>query len=338
MWTLWKDKCFRKLAESIFRTYVDQTNSMLDSNRVNDTLSTSQDSTQSPENNGLVINETVEEPEAETPTGSVAQQPEQVVLTQLRDSLVLRKISILVDMISTVQKEISKLTKEVNDLAGQHVANQTLYRTVDETNTSSPSLTHSLDNEVSQHDGAQEEVPISSDARTPNMLDSNPPSPNSQLPDPQTRPYNEVLRTSTPRDSTNETPHRPRPAQGINPTSESAQRVTHNDKSEQILLIGDSLISKVNPKGLAPNVIKNGVSGGNIDKISSQIKVYDIRKFSHVIIYVGGNDASSGTDVEYFEEKFDQVIQHIKESNNQCKIVLCTSCPPGSHMCIRSEQ
>ena len=327
--TSWKDKCFRMLAESIFRTYVDHTNSMLDSNRVNDTLSTSQDSTQNPENNELVINETVEEPEAETPTGSVAQQPEQVVLTQLRDSLVLRKISILMDMISTMQKEMSKLTNEVNDLAGQHVANQTLYRTVDETNTSSPSLTQFVDNEVSQHQGVQEEVPISSEARTPNMSNSNLPSPNIQLPDPQTRPYNEVLRTSTPRDSTNETPHRPRTAQGIDPTPKSAQRVTHNNNSDQILLIGDSLISKVNPKGLAPNVIKNGISGGNIDKISSQIKVYDIRKFSHVIIYVGGNDASSGTDVEYFEEKFDQVIQHIKESNNQCKIVLCTSCPRG---------
>ena len=59
------------------------------------------------------------------------------------------------------------------------------------------------------------------------------------------------------------------------------------------------------------------------------MKVYDIKKFSHVIVYVGGNDASSGTDIEYFEEMFDQLIQYIKEANNQCRVILCNTCPRG---------
>ena len=56
---------------------------------------------------------------------------------------------------------------------------------------------------------------------------------------------------------------------------------------------------------------------------------YDLNKFSHVIIYVGGNNASNGNDIEYFEEVYDQTIQFIKETNNQCQIILCNSCPRG---------
>ena len=192
-------------------------------------------------------------------------------------------------------------------------------------------MTQADDNVETQQEVAQEEVPANREATTPNISNNNipRPSPSADLPEPQTRAYNDVLRTSTPRDPTNETPHRPRTVHGINSAPKSAQRIVTDKNANQILLIGDSLISSVNPKGLTPNVIKNGISGGNIDKVASQIKVYDITKFSLVILYVGGNDASNGTDVEYFEEKYDQVIQHIKESNKNCKIILCLSCPRG---------
>ena len=237
------------------------------------------------------------------------------------------------DMIATMQGEISKLTKEVNDLVRQHAANQSLYRTVDQTNASSPSLNQSVGDEVPQEVVVQEEVPQN---RTPNTSNSNLPSPASELPDLQTRQYSEVIRTSTPRDLTNETPHRPRPAprrtlqpQVSSSSPRPAPRTIRNNNSNQILLIGDTLISSVNPKGLASNVIKNGISGGNIDKITAQMKVYDIKKFCHVIVYVGGNDASSGTDIKYFEEMFDQLIQYIKEANNQCRVILCNTCPRG---------
>ena len=32
--TLWKDKCFKQLAESIYRTFIDETNTLLNTNRV----------------------------------------------------------------------------------------------------------------------------------------------------------------------------------------------------------------------------------------------------------------------------------------------------------------
>ena len=332
--TLWKDKCFKKLAESIYRTFIDETNTQLNTNRVSETLPTIQDTTQNSEDNELIINDTLEEPEAQLPTGPEIQQPEQVAFTHLQDSLVIRKITILMDMISTMRGEMSKLTKEVNYLAQKLAANQSIYRTVDQTNASSTSLNQSAHNELLQGVAAQEEVQVNTETRPPVTSDSNLPSPALELPDLQTKQYSDVLRTSTPRDITNGTPHRPCPTprrtiqpQVLRPSPRPAPRAVHNNDSNQILLIGDSLISSVNPKGLTSNVVKNGISGGNIDKVSTQIKVYDIRKFSHVIVYVGGNDASNGTDIEYFEEMFDQVIQHIKGANHQCKIILCTSCP-----------
>ena len=58
-----------------------------------------------------------------------------------------------------------------------------------------------------------------------------------------------------------------------------------------------------------------------------QVKVFNINQFSLVIIFVGGNDASIGSDTEYFEERYEQVIQYLKQVYSLCKIYLCNVCP-----------
>ena len=331
----WKEKVFRKLGENLFRTFVKENNSLLNTNMVNETVSENQDSTQNQKDNEVLINATVEEPENEPPTGPTAQQSEQVInFTHLQDSPVIRQISSLMDMISALQGKITTLSRQVNNLV-QQVANHSLYRTMDQTSASSPILNQTTRNEVSE-----EEMPKSSNgvsaAVTPNTLDVCIPRSAPELSDLQTRQYSEVVRrTSTPIDSVNGTPQRPCPAprRALQPNvprpSPRPLPMTKNNQANQILLIGDSLISSVNPKGLRKNIIKNGISGANIEKITTQMKVYDISKFSHVIMYVGGNDASSGTDIEYFEEMYDRLIQHIKEASCHCKIILCNSCPRG---------
>ena len=336
--TAWMEKCFKPLTVNIYRNVEKDINTVLSTTTVNDTLSTSQISTHNPDGNEIVINETAEENEPQPPTGAASPQ-EQTVFTHLQDSPVIRKISVLMDMISAMQKEMAKLTKEVNILVQQHAAHQTLYRTVDETSTSSPNLNQTRQNQQEDevpHKRVSREVPAKDGDTsvvvvTPNIPDRNLLSPSSALPDLQTRQYSEVARrTSTPREH-NQTPHRPRPDPQPQAPSSSARPAprTSNSDPDQILLIGDSIISSINPKGLKQNVIKTGISGANIDRLTSQVKVYDIRKFSHLIIYIGGNDASSGTDIEYFEHKYDQLIQYIKDTNEKCKIVLCNICPRG---------
>ena len=102
----------------------------------------------------------------------------------------------------------------------------------------------------------------------------------------------------------------------------------HNAE-KQTLLIGDSLISHINPRGLKQNVHKSGISGGNKHKVTNQLKVFDLKQFTDIIMYVGGNDVSSKSDPELFEVKYDQLIQHIKDLNDQCQIYLCNNCPRG---------
>ena len=76
--------------------------------------------------------------------------------------------------------------------------------------------------------------------------------------------------------------------------------------------MGDSLTSAVNPKDMKQGVFKHSISGAEIDHIFHQTSVFNMNRFSNIIIYVGGNDASSEIDIECFEE-YDQVIQNIKQ-------------------------
>ena len=44
---------------------------------------------------------------------------------------------------------------------------------------------------------------------------------------------------------------------------------------------------------------------------------------------VGGNDASSKTDIELFEEKYDQLISLGKTGNPDCELYMCNISPRG---------
>ena len=54
--------------------------------------------------------------------------------------------------------------------------------------------------------------------------------------------------------------------------------------------------------------------------------MYDLTQFSHIVIYVGGNNASNKTDTKQFEELYKQVLAHIRQKSD-CKIILVNSCP-----------
>ena len=57
--------------------------------------------------------------------------------------------------------------------------------------------------------------------------------------------------------------------------------------------------------------------------------MYDMKSFSYVVISIGGNDASSSTDVELLKETYDQLISVIKTANPNCKLNLCYITPRG---------
>lgn len=100
-------------------------------------------------------------------------------------------------------------------------------------------------------------------------------------------------------------------------------------KQGRTLIIGDSILSGVNRKGLNTNVECQPIPGATIDMVIDKIHLFDLTKFDNTVVYVGGNDSSQHADPEFFEMKYDQLISHIKTKNPDCAIYLCTSCPRG---------
>ena len=135
------------------------------------------------------------------------------------------------------------------------------------------------------------------------------------------------IQTSTPRPSKPQPPtrkqshlaQRQQPVQRMTPTPMPRQSL--RPQLRQTLLICDSIVSGINPKGLKSSVHKHGIAGGTIDSILRDIKVFDLQQFSNILVYIGGNDTANGTDMEYFEEKFDQLLSHIKQKNSSCKVI-----------------
>ena len=120
----------------------------------------------------------------------------------------------------------------------------------------------------------------------------------------------------------------PKPKRLNNKSQENAtQKTSTKQTKNKTLIIGDSIIKGINPKGLKDYVHCNGISGATVETVTDQISVYDLKNFDTVIVSVGGNDVSNGADIEWAEDKYDKLIQFIKKANPQIKIVLCTACP-----------
>lgn len=235
------------------------------------------------------------------------------------ESPLMNNISGLMDMINTLQGQIATLVTQVNNLLMQ--AADSVYETVDEIQNKSEVEDISFRNstqgsatlqqpatEIENKDGRPEQQTTTMLTSTPRASRTVRTKPN-DLPQPKPRTRQRVVP---------KVPPIPKPRQSKQP-----------DEQKQILLIGDSIISGVNPKGLKETVRRSGISGATIDSISKEIKVFNLDKFSHVIIYVGGNNASRGTDIEYFEEKYDQLLDYIAQKNSLCKVLLVNSCPRG---------
>ncbi|MEW8546067.1 MAG: GDSL-type esterase/lipase family protein, partial [Candidatus Thiodiazotropha sp.] len=144
-----------------------------------------------------------------------------------------------------------------------------------------------------------------------------------------------LQRTSTPKTPNQQHTDRPHTTprlsqqhrQGSHPESRSRPSQQRRNLRKKILLMGDSVISPVNPRGLKKEVFKHSISGARIDHIFDQTNIFNMNQVSEVIIFVGGNDASNGTDIEYFEELYEQVILNLKQVNDTCQIYLCNMSP-----------
>ena len=71
--------------------------------------------------------------------------------------------------------------------------------------------------------------------------------------------------------------------------------------------------------------------GAKIDTVCDKIKLFNLVEFKHVVVYVGGNNATNSQGMnetyEYYEERLDQLISYIKTENAECDFCICNMCP-----------
>ena len=297
--TCWKERNFRKMTLNMFKKFVDHTNA---------SLTTNTEESVTPRATGKMDSSSTHQGDNTLPN-------EMIVINDSRasDIPLQQNITALIDKIHSLQRDMNTLRTEVNKLVIQASAKSqsssksvpNIRRTDQNSEAVYPGNVHSITVNDTTHvdlittgENLQQTYTVSSDMR----LTSTPIVP---------RPWSQVVENQQPKQS------QPKPR----------QQTTFQPKptTKKILLMGDSLISGINKNGLKEKVYKHGISGATIE----EIEMYDLQNFSHIILYVGGNNASNKTDCEYFEEKYDQLICFIKEKNKDCKIVLVNSCLRG---------
>ena len=287
--TLWREKKFKKLSENMYKSFVKETNSVLNTSLLdqdNSSLSGSQVSTQHNQS-GLIIN--ILDETAEKDTHGVIRQELPSTNTDPQDTPVMRKIFVLMEMIHSlqgdvrsIQSNIMTLTKEVTELASQ-----ALYKTVDETHIddTSPGTVIEIVNEteLSEHNDSKGPAPSSKQNRpysevvqqqglTTVLKHQDASRPAAKIPQQST---DGLQRTSTPKTPHQQHTERPFTTPQVNqqarpvdrPEPRSQPSKPRRQSARKVLLMGDSVISPVNPRGLKKEEFKHCIPGARIDHI-----------------------------------------------------------------------
>ena len=122
-----------------------------------------------------------------------------------------------------------------------------------------------------------------------------------------------------------------------NPNNIENRPWPNQEQTSQILIIGYSILSGINPKGLKNNVDCRSFSGATISTLMEKIQLYDLKSIQDIVLYIAGNDASQThradtmlgekVQIEYIENRYEQLITHIKDKNPNINIYLCSLCP-----------
>ena len=99
--------------------------------------------------------------------------------------------------------------------------------------------------------------------------------------------------------------------------------------NKNVLLLGSSIINRINHKGLKPNIHKHAVPGATINSMMIDVTLFNLKIFDTVIVYIGGNDAANKTEHELVEENYDKLVSQLKTANPTLKVYLSKIAPRG---------
>ena len=322
----WRETVFLRLAIHLYQQYVQETDDILDESQISQTST--------PARLGQNYISPPLSPVA-TPADLSNTQCEIASVSEISEQIKeLHTISKhLPEQLTSVNTKLDILLQRALDLAPASTTNDSIeqdpqYVTINTTMEEEPQMPGSSTyTDVVRRNPTED--PAQENARTNNTAGSQAPvaSPTRNSSGNHSQGTNSLTQANTnQKQRQRDNPRSTRPAPETNSIG-MASNV--QKKGGKILIIGDSILSGVNRKGLSHNIECQPYSGANIKTMYEKVQMFDLSKFSDIVIYVGGNDSSDDTDIELFEEKYEQLIQHIKNKSQTCEIHLCTSCPRG---------
>ena len=106
----------------------------------------------------------------------------------------------------------------------------------------------------------------------------------------------------------------------------STSPATNRTRPKKTVIIGDSIIRNINPRGLTESVSVNTIAGGKICHAETRLTHWNFEEAEKVILYIGGNDAASDASIEGLYKTFKSGIIRVKNKFPHCKIFVCTIC------------
>lgn len=110
------------------------------------------------------------------------------------------------------------------------------------------------------------------------------------------------------------------PTNSNNDSNNKWKRVHQSEPKTKTLLIGSSILKHIDRRGLLEHVDVKTHRGATVQRLLSHIKRMNIHKYSHVVLHVGGNDASQGSCVESIVQDYEELIKYIYNQNSETEI------------------
>ena len=100
----------------------------------------------------------------------------------------------------------------------------------------------------------------------------------------------------------------------------------HTGVQSRQLLIGSSIIKGVRKSGLLPTVDVKTLPGATVETIEQEVRHMDLRNIHHIIVHVGGNDASENLGVEAFKSNYTSLLRFL---TSRCTVTVSGILPRG---------
>lgn len=110
-----------------------------------------------------------------------------------------------------------------------------------------------------------------------------------------------------------------------NRPTETFTRVARTVTRDRVMLIGDSIFKVINKRGLNEHIDVESLSGAKVHDIQERVKMADFRQYNDVVLYVGGNDVSSGKQRATLKRELQDVVERLLDERHT--VYLCTLCP-----------